>query len=92
MDDRRDETIESLQKVADRLDRRGHAGHAGALRAVVAKRHRPGSVFLGALRETLQTVLTAVEAIDPVSATLVEELRLEVDKRLMEEHNSATER
>jgi hypothetical protein len=46
-------------------------------------------MLLAALRETCQVALTAIEAIDPVSATLIEELRLEVDKRLSEEHTKA---
>lgn len=39
-----------------------------------------GALF--ALRETCETLLTAVEAIDPVTQTMIEELRLEVEKRL----------
>ncbi|HTI84481.1 MAG TPA: hypothetical protein VL614_28855 [Acetobacteraceae bacterium] len=39
-----------------------------------------GALF--ALREACETLLTAVEAIDPVTQTMVEELRLEVEKRL----------
>jgi hypothetical protein len=89
MDDVSHRTIETAHKVVDTLDQRGHVSHADALRAVLAK-SRPRSVLLAALRETCQVVLTAIEAIDPVSATLVEELRLEVDKRLTEEHCSAT--
>jgi hypothetical protein len=89
MDDSPDDTVKSAQKVADKLDQRGHGRHAGALRAVLARRH-PQSVFLAALREACQIVLTAIEAIDPVCATMVEELRLEVDKRLTEEQRSAT--
>jgi hypothetical protein len=89
MDDLPHDTIDSAKKVADKLDERGHTAHAGALRAVLARRH-PRSMFLAALREACQVVLTAIEAIDPVCATLVEELRLEVDKRLTEEHSSAT--
>jgi hypothetical protein len=84
-----DEIKQDAIKVAEKLDQRGHATHAGALRSVLAARH-PGSMFLAALRETCQVVLTAIEAIDPVCATLVEELRLEVDKRLTEEHSPAT--
>jgi hypothetical protein len=84
------ETSVTAHKVADTLYRRGHAGQARALRAVLAARH-PKSMFLAALRETCQTVLTTIEAIDPVCAAMVEELRLEVDKRLTEERGSATE-
>lgn len=39
-----------------------------------------GALF--ALREACETLLTAVEAIDPVTQTMIEELRLEVEKRL----------
>ncbi|HTB42225.1 MAG TPA: hypothetical protein VK741_01270 [Acetobacteraceae bacterium] len=38
--------------------------------------------LLFALRETCETILTAIEAIDPVTQTMIEELRLEVEKRL----------
>ncbi|MEA2740187.1 MAG: hypothetical protein QOH05_3494 [Acetobacteraceae bacterium] len=90
MDETPREAIQATHKVADKLDQHGHAHHAGAFRAVLAERH-PGAMLLAALRETCQTVLTAIEAIDPVCATLVEELRLEVDKRLTQEHSRATE-
>jgi hypothetical protein len=89
MDDTSRDAIESAHKVADKLDKHGHVGHAGALRAVLAETH-PRSMLLATLRETCQVVLTAIEAIDPVCATMVEELRLEVDRRLTEEHSSAT--
>jgi hypothetical protein len=89
MDDHSHDTINSARKVADKLDHHGHAVHAGAFRKLLAESH-PRAVFLAGLRETCQTVLTAIEAIDPVCATFVEELRLKVDKRLTEEHSSAT--
>jgi len=87
MDDTSDKTVAAAKEVADTLDQHGHQGHAGAFRAVLADIH-PRSMFLMALRETCQTVLTAIEAVDPVCATMVEELRLEVDKRVREEHSS----
>ncbi len=90
MDDRHD-TIKAAHDVADKLDERGHARHASALRAAVAE-HPPRSILLATLRETCQVVLTAIEAIDPVCAAFVDELRMEVDKRLTEEHSSAMER
>jgi hypothetical protein len=80
-----DHTIKAARHVADELDRQGHAHHASAFRDALTRTH-PFSVLLAALRETCQVALTAIEAIDPVSATLIEELRLEVDKRLSEEH------
>ncbi len=73
-----DKTIKAAQQVADALDQRGHAEHAGTLRAALAHGHS-GSILRSTLREACQIVLTAIEAIDPVCATMVEELRLKVD-------------
>jgi len=89
MDERPDQTIDAAHRVADELDQKGHPHHASAFRAALAATH-PVSIILAALRETCLTVLTAIEAIDPVCATLVDELRLEVDKRLSEGHSSPT--
>jgi hypothetical protein len=80
-----DETVKAAEHVADTLQQRGHATQAHAVRAVLGHSHA-GSLLLAALRDVCQVVLTAIEAIDPVSATMVEELRLEVDKRLNEGH------
>jgi hypothetical protein len=88
MSDEPDSTIKTAHEVADRLDQRGHAEQAGKLRAALAHGHR-GSILRTALRDACQVVLTAIEAIDPVCATMVEELRLEVDARLVEKHGSA---
>ena len=75
--------------LADRLRAEGHAPQAEHIEATLA-RHEPvgpaeeiGHGFLHALRDACQTILTAIEAIDPSSGTAIEELRLEVDKRLM---------
>jgi len=78
MKDVPDKTIEAAQQVADTLDQRGHAEHARTLRAALAHGHS-GSILRSALRDACQVVLTAIEAIDPVCATMVEELRLEID-------------
>jgi len=78
-----DDTIKTAHQVADRLQQRGHTRQAAHLRGVLLER-RAAAMLLTALREACQTVLTAVEAIDPVSATMVEELRLEVDTRIKE--------
>jgi hypothetical protein len=78
MTDVPDKTIEAARQVADKLDQRGHAEHAGRLRAALAHNHS-AKVLRSALGEACQVVLTAIEAIDPVCATMVEELRLEVD-------------
>ena len=76
-----DDTVNAAHHVADTLQQRGHAPQAQAVRAVLGHGHA-GAVLLAALRDVCQVVLTAIEAIDPVSGTMVEELRLEVDKRL----------
>jgi hypothetical protein len=73
-----EKTIKAAQHVADTLDQRGHAEHAGVLRAALARGHS-ASILRTALRDACQVVLTAIEAIDPVCATMVEELRLKVD-------------
>ena len=78
-----DDTVKAAHRVADTLQQRGHVPQAHAVRAVLGRSHA-GSILLEALRDVCQVVLTAIEAIDPVSATMVEELRLEVDKRLKE--------
>ncbi len=82
MTDVPEKTIKSAHAVADALDQRGHADHAGRFRSALAHGHP----LRTALRDTCQVVLTAIEAIDPVSATMVEELRLEVDARLVDKH------
>ena len=73
-----DDTIKTAYQVAETLDERGHADQAGALRSALRQPHS-ASLLRATLRETCQVVLTAIEAIDPVCATMVEELRLEVD-------------
>ncbi len=82
-----DETVQAAHRVADTLEERGHTPQAGEFRAVLAHNHA-GAMLLSALRNVCQLVLTSIEAIDPVCGTLVEELRLAVDKRL-EEHPDA---
>jgi hypothetical protein len=74
------ETEKKARGVAEKLERRGHGEHANRLYAALHGRY--GSALLLAIREACQTILTAIEAIDPVSATLIEELRLDVDKRI----------
>ncbi|MBW4022996.1 MAG: hypothetical protein HIU92_07615 [Proteobacteria bacterium] len=75
--------------LAERLRAEGHDTQADHLEATLAGHPEvtadaeAGHGFLHALRDACQTVLTAIEAIDPSSGTAIEELRLEVDKRLM---------
>jgi hypothetical protein len=74
--------------LADRLRADGHDTQADHIEATVDQHEAvaddgSGHGFLHALRDACQTVLTAIEAIDPSSGTAIEEFRLEVDKRLM---------
>jgi hypothetical protein len=85
MTDVPEKTIEAAREVADTLDQRGHKQHAGTVRAALEHGHP----LRTALRDACQVVLTAIEAIDPVSATMVEELRLAVDARLVEKRDPA---
>jgi hypothetical protein len=85
MTDVPEKTVMTARAVADALDQRGHTEHAGKLRAALAHGHP----LRTALRDVCQVVLTAIEAIDPVSATMVEELRLEVDALLTEKRSRA---
>ncbi|MDR3529160.1 MAG: hypothetical protein P4L90_01195 [Rhodopila sp.] len=89
MNDVPKDTIKAAHRVADKLQQHGHIEQAGALRAALGHAHA-GSILLATLRQACQVVLTAIEAIDPVCATMVEELRLEVDMRLKEGHGSAS--
>lgn len=75
-----DETTKRTEVLIDRLrtDRRHDA--ADHLARTLARGTESGLLF--ALRETLETLLTGIEAIDPVTQTMIEELRLEVEKRL----------
>jgi hypothetical protein len=74
-----DDTTDAAKQVAARLQDKGHHEHAARLWAALAEARAD---TLLAVREACQTILTALEAIDPVSANLVDELRMEVDKRL----------
>lgn len=71
-----DETRKQSEALIDRLRKHGHQSAAERLARAVES----GVVFV--LRETLETLLTGVEAIDPVTETMMEELRLEVEKLL----------
>jgi hypothetical protein len=68
-------------ELIERLRDLGHHCEADRL-----ERHMPLQMaergVLFALREACETILTAIEAIDPVTQTMIEELRLEVEKHL----------
>lgn len=73
------------RQVAARLADRGHTTHAESLtRALTLGAER--AVLLG-LREACQTVLSAVEAFDPETSAMAEELRLAVDRHLAAPHS-----
>jgi hypothetical protein len=84
-----EETARQSSELVARLRERGHHAEADHL-----ARHLPletaerGVLF--ALREVVETILTAIEAIDPVTQTMIEELRLQVEKhlRLRGEHRT----
>jgi hypothetical protein len=75
-----DETTKRTKALIDRLRERRQEGAADRLARTLVHGAESGVLF--ALRETLETLLTGVEAIDPVTQTMIEELRLEVEKRL----------
>lgn len=76
----RDDPAKRAEQVAARLADRGHSQHAESMRGALglgAER-----AVLLALREICQTVLSAVEAFDPETSAMIEELRLSVDRNL----------
>ncbi len=80
-----EDPAKAAEQVAARLAGRGHHAHAQSLRqALTLGAER--AVLLG-LREACQTVLSAVEAFDPETSGMIEELRLSVDRRLTGPHS-----
>ncbi len=80
-DGRMSEEIERGRALAERLDAEGHAEAAERVHAATLG-ERIGDELLGALRAACQFALTTIEALDPKTELLAEELRLEIDKRL----------
>jgi hypothetical protein len=74
------ETEAKTRALVERLRENGHHAEADDLARQLTTRVE--RAFLFALRETCETLLTAIEAIDPVTQTMIEELRLEVENRL----------
>ena len=76
-----DEPETRATELAVRLQAEGHEAAAqrvhGALRDSAI-----GTGLLHALRDACEFVLTAIEALDPKTQFMAEELRLEVEKRL----------
>lgn len=73
--------VQQTRKIVDRLHESGHHAEADNLARQLSM-HGVERGLLFALRETCETILTAIEAIDPVTQTMIEELRVEVEKRL----------
>ena len=76
-------THDAAQQTRDliqQLRAQGHHAQADHLAHQLAT--DVGRGLLLALREACETILTAIEAIDPATETMIEELRLEVEKRL----------
>ena len=67
--------------LIERLRERDHYAVADHLDRQLSL-HAVERGLLFALCETCETILTAIEAIDPVTQTMIEELRLEVESRL----------
>jgi hypothetical protein len=72
---------QQTRNLIEQLRHGGHHVQADHLELQLAA-HAVERGLLFALRETCETILTAIEAIDPVTQTMIEELRLEVEKRL----------
>jgi hypothetical protein len=76
-----DDAVRQGSDLIERLREQGYHVEADHL-----ARHLPlqtaerGMLF--ALREACETILTVIEAIDPITQTMIEELRLEVEKHL----------
>ena len=75
------EPIERARALTERLRAEGH--HTAAERVEHATLgEQIGAELLDALRGAAQFALTTVEALDPKTQLMAEELRLEIDKRL----------
>ncbi len=75
------DSAQQTRNLIERLRERGHPAEADHLNRQLSL-HAVERGLLFALREACETILTAIEAIDPVSQTMIEELRLEVESRL----------
>jgi hypothetical protein len=75
------QTIQA-QELAARLRAEGHLAAAEKVENATGG-SRAGAIVEHALRDACQFVLTAIEALDPKTELMAEELRLEVDKRLL---------
>ncbi len=72
---------DQARKLAQDLENSGHMEHAEKLHHVLST-HTVEDAFLWALRGVCDTLLTFIEAIDPVSEMTLEGLRDKVDAAL----------
>jgi len=72
---------EHARKLAQDLENSGHMEHAEKVHHVLSS-HSVEDTFLWALRGLCDTLLTFIEAIDPVSEMTLEGLRNKVDAAL----------
>jgi hypothetical protein len=76
-----DDVREHAARLAQNLDDAGHTEHAAKVHNVLSG-NTVEDAFLWALRGVCDTLLTFVEAIDPVSEMTLEGLRTKVDANL----------
>jgi hypothetical protein len=76
-----EEELGQARDLAERLRAEGHEDAAERLEGATFGQ-RIGRELLDALREACEFVLTTIEALDPKTTLMAEELRLEVEKRL----------
>jgi len=79
-----DEARDRTARIIEELHALGRADEAWHLKRTLAEETR--DAFLLALREACDSVLTMIEAIDPATETLLEELRADVDAWLSPPH------
>ena len=72
---------EQTKSLVEQLRDRGQHAAADHLERQLSL-HAVEHGLLFGLREACETILTMIEAIDPVTQTMIERLRLEVEKRL----------
>ncbi len=77
MSDDQDSPATRARRLAERLRAEGHDSQADHIEATLGQHaaspeDTAGHGFLHALRDACQTVLTAIEAIDPSSGTAIE--------------------
>lgn len=86
-----EEVRSKAQKLVDSLREREHPHPAAALSNTLS-RNLVGDAFLHALKAVCDALLTAVEAIDPVSEMELERIRQAVDDFLIPEKSGGVRR